>query len=376
MTGERTRADDGRRRDVQFLHLHVHHLLARIVLFFLVVVHPPEKTRVPLVPRVLASDLRVGERLVLVLPQPSPSAHTGFPKPALGKGGKQTFNLLFSFWSSLQSFSNFSFSDTVLLSSFLLLSLSFCSWSPRFLFLMLSRSCRFISDRRSEHRFVRCSIFWMSLILDVWVCSSRFAFLTSRSATQSATKLDIKPPAHDTDASRAMSDSPCPCSGPRSQESVRLANPHTTWGRAPTDFSLLVLLAGRIQLELRYSLRNQLGRLGRLRGLLLLPLLAGNRGGRRRGLSVVMAGHWMPRVGRVGGRLIRSPVRHGSRRSGQNSRGSHRGVGHGHWERCRLGGGAAVSSDLGGATEICRSVPLLLFSLERGGHVQWYWREH
>ena len=205
-TGERTR-EDGTERDVQFLHLHIHNLLARIVLFFLVVIHPPEKTRVPLVPRILASDLCVGESLVLVLPQPSPSAHTRFPKPALGQGRKQTFNLLFSFCSSLQSFSNFSFSDTVLLSSFLLLSLSFCSWSPRFLFLMLSRSCRFMSDSRSEHRFVRCSIFWMSLILDVWVCSSRFAFLTSRSATQSATKLDIKPPGHGSESSRAISDS-------------------------------------------------------------------------------------------------------------------------------------------------------------------------
>jgi len=94
----------------------------------------------------------------------------------------RTFNLLFSFWSSRHNFSSFSFSETVLLSSCLLLSLSFWSWSVRFLFLMLSRSWRFISMKRSEQRFVKNSIFCMSIILAVWFWSSLFAFRTSRSA--------------------------------------------------------------------------------------------------------------------------------------------------------------------------------------------------
>jgi hypothetical protein len=53
---------------------------------------------------------------------------------ALRSTYQQTFILLLSRCSSLQSFSNFSFKPTVLLSSVRLASLSFCRLSPRRLF--------------------------------------------------------------------------------------------------------------------------------------------------------------------------------------------------------------------------------------------------
>jgi len=92
-----------------------------------------------------------------------------------------TFSLLFSFWSSLQSFSSFSFSWTDLLNSVRPWSFSFCSISPRFLFFRFSRSRRFISAKCSVTRFCSVSIFCNSSILDIEVFNSRLAFLTSRS---------------------------------------------------------------------------------------------------------------------------------------------------------------------------------------------------
>jgi hypothetical protein len=229
--------------DVQLLRLHVDHLLARIVLLFLIVVHPPENARVSLVPGILASNLRVGEGLIFVLKL------VIFPL-------KLTAELL-----------------------------------------------QLLFERHSFVELVPAAVLVFLQLVPSFLVLDTLALVPLHIREEIGTSfrqvLDFLELAH--------------LRGLTVQLPIRLPN-------LPLDISFLILLAGRIVLELRNSLRDKFGRFVRLGCLLLLPLLSGDSGGWCGGGSVVMAGSMMPGgMDGVGRLLSRGSSRHGSRGSGYHS---------------------------------------------------------
>ena len=96
-----------------------------------------------------------------------------------------TFSLLLSRCSSRHSFSSFSFSVTVLVSSVRFVSFSFCRVSPRYLFFWVSRSIRLMSASSSLDLRRRKSILSVgSPIFAICCMRSLFARLTSLSSAQ------------------------------------------------------------------------------------------------------------------------------------------------------------------------------------------------
>lgn len=160
---------------LQFVNFNINDLSLRVILLFLVVLQLPEHVFILCIPPLVILLLSIQKSFVFTLKQMVSSI--GY----CGLCPECTLRRLFSRWSSLQSFSSFSRKDTLLLSSARPWSFSFCNWSPLFLFLRLSRSNRFISAKRSLQRFWRASIFCKSSSFEVWLSSSRRAFLTSRS---------------------------------------------------------------------------------------------------------------------------------------------------------------------------------------------------
>ena len=167
--------------DIPFVHLDIQFLVLGVVLFFNGMVHDNQCIREPIPKRLTTLLLGILQSLVLVL-HTTQQISTQACRQTKAEGPEHTLIFLFSRVSSRHSFSNFSLMLTVLLSSERPWSFSFCSWSARFLLLVVSRSRRLISARSSVYFFCTVSKRERGDSMPVKrLVRSRFAFLTSRS---------------------------------------------------------------------------------------------------------------------------------------------------------------------------------------------------